>query len=376
MGGVLLGLLLAEFGVRLGAPQDLVTEDFRYQAHPTLGFRLEPNTWLPDRAGGRINSLGVRGGDPAPKAQDEHRVLVLGDSFTYGAGVATEEAFPAVLDELARAAGRERFLNAGTPSYGTLRELAWLEAFGDELELDEVLLAVFVGNDFTDNADTSVRRIFDGRMLPEGEDQTAGWKLQLKLWRYESHLYRLLVRRKPKQAPSAPAAPPVVLGDLDEEQRAQLAQFDMGFADANKDRLGIYLPEGLSPDIEALNTPMEDALDGVHAWCLERDLELSMLIIPDKMQVEQERMELARRRADPEGRYPAPDAERPQRFLSAWCAARGLSCVDVLPSMRAGTRAMADSEPSTEYYYLFNDTHWNAAGHRLAAEEVQTLRQQ
>ena len=159
-------------------------------------------------------------------------------------------------------------------------------------------------------------------------------------------------------------------------QRAQLAQFDVGFADANKDRLSIYLPEGLSTEVEALYTTMEDALDGVHAWCLERGLELSMLIIPDKMQVELERMELARRRADPEGRYPAPDAERPQRFLSAWCAARGLSCVDVLPTMRAGTRAMAESEPSTEYYYLFNDTHWNAAGHRLAAEELLASRQQ
>jgi len=375
LGGLLLGLVLAELGVRLVAPQDLVTENLRYQAHPTLGFHLESNIWVPGRDGGRINSFGLRGEDPGPKGQGEHRVLVLGDSFTYGAGVATEEAFPAVLDELARAAGRERFLNAGTPSYGTLRELAWLEAFGDELEPDEVLLAVFVGNDFTDNTDTSGRRIFDGRMLPAGEDETADWKLRLKVWRYESHLYRLLARRKPKQEPSAPAAPPTVLEELDEAQRAQLAQLDIGFADANRNRLGIYLPEGLSPDVEAMYATMQSALDGALAWCLERELVLSMLIIPDKMQVEQERMELARRRADPEGHYPMLDTERPQRFLSAWCAARDLSCVDVLPAMRAGTRAQADSQPSTEYYYLFNDTHWNVAGHRLAAVELQASRQ-
>jgi hypothetical protein len=67
----------------------------------------------------RINSLGVRDDETALAAPE---IVVLGDSFAMGWGVAQEQAFP---QRLARLTGR-RVLNTGVSSYGTARELELL----------------------------------------------------------------------------------------------------------------------------------------------------------------------------------------------------------------------------------------------------------
>lgn len=90
----------------------------RYDAE--LTYTLRPGTcWFANREFDvelRINSLGVRDDEAALTAPE---IVVLGDSFTMGWGVAQEQAFP---HRLARLTGR-RVLNAGVSSYGTAREL-------------------------------------------------------------------------------------------------------------------------------------------------------------------------------------------------------------------------------------------------------------
>ncbi len=66
-----------------------------------------------------VNAMGVRDG---ADALDAPAIIVLGDSYAMGWGVARERAFPAVL-------GRRlgvRVLDAGVSSYGTARELGLL----------------------------------------------------------------------------------------------------------------------------------------------------------------------------------------------------------------------------------------------------------
>src|SRR5262245_36764780 len=49
----------------------------------------------------RINSLGYRGADiPLRKAQDEYRILMIGDSFTFGDYVNDEDTLPAQLERI------------------------------------------------------------------------------------------------------------------------------------------------------------------------------------------------------------------------------------------------------------------------------------
>ncbi len=68
----------------------------------------------------RVNSAGLRDSEAALAAPE---IIVVGDSFAMGWGVEQAEAFPQVLGRLS---GR-RVLNAGLPSYATVREARLLD---------------------------------------------------------------------------------------------------------------------------------------------------------------------------------------------------------------------------------------------------------
>lgn len=108
---------------------------FRYNA--ARGYELTPGV-------GDVNSLGLRGPAVDPvHAPGVHRIVALGDSFTYGDGVSAEEAWPAQLEQRLNHASGERFevLNLGVPGYNTAQEYADLEERGLRLAPDLVIVA-------------------------------------------------------------------------------------------------------------------------------------------------------------------------------------------------------------------------------------------
>ena len=60
----------------------------------------------------------------------------------------------------------------------------------------------------------------------------------------------------------------------------------------------------------------------------------------------------------------AADFYRPQGFVSTWCRGKDVPVLDLLGPMR---QHMAEGGESL---YLDFDSHWNARGHRMAAEEL------
>jgi lysophospholipase L1-like esterase len=102
-----------------------------------------------------LNRLGLRGPDvEIPKPASVHRVLVLGDSFTYGLGVRKESApFPAVLQrqlngDWPRRRGPYEVVNGGISGSLTGQWVELLRRVGPQLEPD-VVLAVFFLRDGT-----------------------------------------------------------------------------------------------------------------------------------------------------------------------------------------------------------------------------------
>lgn len=89
-----------------------------------------------------VNALGLRGPLPRP---GERAVVVLGDSFTFGEGVAEADTFVGRLDAAWRGRGL-RFVNAGVAGHGSVEEAARLEGLLDRLHPAGVLL-VHVPND-------------------------------------------------------------------------------------------------------------------------------------------------------------------------------------------------------------------------------------
>ncbi len=113
---------------------------------PELGYTLAPgefrfrSTEFDTRF--MVNSAGLRATEAALEAPE---IVVLGDSFAMGWGVAQPEAFP---QQLAVLTGR-RVLNAGIASYGTARELRLLAQL--DTSATEWVVIQFCNNDFFEN---------------------------------------------------------------------------------------------------------------------------------------------------------------------------------------------------------------------------------
>ncbi|MGE3270676.1 MAG: SGNH/GDSL hydrolase family protein [Chloroflexota bacterium] len=118
----------------------------------------------------QVNSKGLRGPEtPYEKPAGVYRILVVGDSFTFGGQVEEEETLTARLEEQLQAAlaaqGSAPFkietINAGVDGWNTANEIAWLRTEGFRYEPDLVLLMFYAGNDPGENYDTlkAVRRL-------------------------------------------------------------------------------------------------------------------------------------------------------------------------------------------------------------------------
>ncbi len=120
-------------------------------ADPHLFWRLRPahNARLQnaDEDYQVVNSLGFRDDEfPRQKEENEYRVIALGDSCTFGDGVARSETYAAILEDLLtrRMSGaKAQVVNAGVPGYSSYQALRYL---GRELvDLAPDLVTVYVG---------------------------------------------------------------------------------------------------------------------------------------------------------------------------------------------------------------------------------------
>lgn len=97
-----------------------------------------------------ISSLGMRDHEYSPrKPAGVTRIAVLGDSYTFGNGVALSRTFPKVLEQrLGGRAGAARYevMNFGVKGYDTAQELATLREVALPLDPDLVLVAYFLND--------------------------------------------------------------------------------------------------------------------------------------------------------------------------------------------------------------------------------------
>ncbi|HUS14522.1 MAG TPA: hypothetical protein VM536_05825, partial [Chloroflexia bacterium] len=153
-----LTLSLLEVALRLFAPQIPVgIANNLYTPDPAAHYRLAPGAAVRFDSAEihtdyRVNSQGVREDhDFGPPAPDHVRMLVLGDSMTFGVGVDANQTFTHLLDGSPVAGGGTlETVNAGVSGYGPDNEVAWLHAHGWAFQPKILLVAFFVGNDVRD----------------------------------------------------------------------------------------------------------------------------------------------------------------------------------------------------------------------------------
>ncbi|MCE9637402.1 MAG: hypothetical protein K8T90_16985 [Planctomycetes bacterium] len=241
---------------------------------PTHAWDGDPYGTLPPGAKMtyEINEAGLRGPLPEP---GKSTVLVMGDSFTFGEGVALENTFTARLSR-AYPSG-PTFVNAGVSGYGTREEAARLPSEIERFKPTAVLL-VFVANDatpLTDSIDQVDDLITRGRPVADqptglpalvsrilsrsrGDDAVIEWQLS----------YYTGARRKNWEVTRA------ALGSMNSVARARGIPFGVAFfplLDRVHDRPFAPVHDALADACREFGVPCVDlsaAFDGVADWKL------------------------------------------------------------------------------------------------------------
>ena len=342
-----LGLGIAEVAVRSVRPQPVlrVTRGL-YAPDPPRRYRLQPGfrgtmtNRVEYRTPVAVNRLGLRGEEVTGKPPGSLRVLVLGNSFTFGVGARDDETYPVQLEGILRSRGRPaQVLNAGAPGFGVPDAVAWLERWGWSLEPDLVVLGVFLGNDLQDAAADGPRAVLVGGQLRMRGQKTSN----LSRWlNYHSHLYVLLktsalgkMTRRLRGRPEP------------ERRRTLRAEFEL------------YEKDGTSQVVRQGLAATEEAVDELAATATDRSV--VAVLIPSLPQVDPTAWSQALDRLDldPE-RY---DAARPNRLFRELFERRGIPVVDASDALAS---AIERGEPV--YYPI--DQHLTPEGYRLLADEV------
>lgn len=341
MAGLLATLALLEIGVRLLSPQDARRDEGLFVPDPRRAFRLAPGFRGVEvshefRVPIVVNSRGLRDREiPLAKAPDTRRILVLGDSFTYGSGVAGDETYPRRLESLLTNRGwRVEVINAGVSGYGTFHEEAFLQEEGWAYQPDLLILQVFPNNDLDESLDPFSRVVEDGflRFRAAGGEGAAWWRRLQAAIRVRSHAYRFL-------------------GD-----RYHLLRIRLGLEPFYAASLGVYerLPRAR---VAAGWQAVERHLRGIVARARARGVDVLVVHAP-KAAVLDPALQAAFirfHRADPA----ALDWDRPGTTLAAMCAAASVPYLDLAPRLRGTGRPL-------QFYYPHNG-HWNARGHSQVA---------
>ncbi len=287
------------------------------------------------------NGLGLRDEEPAAKAAGATRVLVLGDSYTFGYGVEAGEAYPQVVETLAATRGWPlEIINAAVPSYSPTLEAVWLRDVGLALEPDVVVLALDM-SDFQDDLflEPLVEWGTDGEPLAVRPSPRPGWLGE----RYKSLLLVRMLRFAADRAYARLRSGT----ELDAPQTRELAH----------NRFALTRDDLAAEQEEPHYRRTLGWIERARRLTVESGVRFLVLTYPYGHQVSPREWEAGRHHYGFAARKVYGD--EPARRLCAWAAERAVPCLDMFPAFRAA----ADGS-----YYFAQDGHFTPEAHRLAAE--------
>lgn len=324
-----------------------------------------------------INSLGLRGKEVDLDRPTGHRILVVGDSFTYGWGVEDDETYPVVLERrLAERLGENsvQVLNAGfAAGYYPDTYYLWLKEFGMRFEPDLIIVGFYVGNDIDhDKAFENVWAEVDEDGLPTRittpkVEIVEGHRVRLvRRLRYRypvlrnSHLFQAIATAFDRVSnESSPAGI--------EQRPTESAQ-----AFQDRERSGAKSPN--QPQAPSFNRWMYRAEYVPRTIRIVDKIERLLLAMADLARAEEVPFIIvmipAREQLLPSEygfeRHPFMadhDLDKPQRLFSVFFGEQHIPYLDLLPLLR--------SETSAPPLYYPHDHHFTPRGNDVAARHLE-----
>jgi lysophospholipase L1-like esterase len=293
-------------------------------------FRGKPNAQDYDF---HLNSKGFKDLEfTVEKVTGRQRIVALGDSFAYGI-VPYQNNYLTLLEEgLNQKGKRAEVINMGIAGTGPKDYLALLKNEGLELQPDMVLVSFFIGNDFLQEKEE--RKLYSYSYLASFINYvvTLGQGYEGKILNIDgAYDDNASTFTEPKYI------------ELETKRSEIYRQQDQGF---QNDLAG------------ALNY-----LRQIKQVCDERRMKLAVLVIPDEIQVNRNLQTRVKQVKAFNSGVDDYDFTLPNRQLAAGLKELGIPYLDVLDDF---VRAASGTT-----LYRPNDSHWNIAGNKLAAEALE-----
>lgn len=320
---LLVTFLLAEIAFRIF---NYLRPSFIFHDSSYNRFRGKPNE---ENFDFRLNSKGFKDVEFNAKKEDgAYRVLGLGDSFAFGV-VPYQYNYLTLLEANLNDEGRRvEVINMGIPGIGAKDYLALLENEGLQLKPDMVLLSFFIGNDFLREADE--RKLYSYSYVASFVN------------------YLITVNRERLVQPN------VAYDDNEPTFN------DTKYVSLENDRSEIYRKQN-----QSFKSDFAEAmsyLTKIKQRCDENNISFAVVLIPDEVQVNKT---LQSRVLQIKAFNSGPDDfdfALPNKMVAAKLTEQKIKFVDLLDNFAAANGANL---------YKPNDTHWNIAGNKLAAEIIQ-----
>lgn len=375
---VTIGLLIAELLTRTLFPQFTYAQGSApeyFRPSSILPFELQPGFSgvfvRPDyHMAAHINAQGYRGKDFRIERDSalQGRILIVGDSFTFGLGVNDDETYAARLEEVLKGGGaRYEVINGGyVGGFSPDSYYAYLTRKGLALQPDLVVVGLFVWNDVTDLFETEWLET-DGRGLPTRVASKA---------RQVNERGQFIMKKGLPGSQYVYPPPMTVLADsqlysllmrIYHRARYQVVSLVQDEIISNYSRNSIFNVYTIHqppypPKLEEKFQAVLRLVEGMNQTCQDSGAGFLLMLIPTEFQVYPETWTKYRSYGITQPFSPGEDGlDQPQARILSFCRERSIQCLDLLPQLR---RAANNSRTM----FFAPDGHWNAEGNRLVAQ--------
>jgi lysophospholipase L1-like esterase len=199
---IVVALALAEAAVRLlgiGPVFFFVSrETVQLSDNPVLGYEPRPGA---EDEGELVSSAGLRDREhERAKPEGVLRIVVAGDSVTWGAGVRRDEAYPERLEALLnQCAGRPAFevLNLGVPGYNVSQAVERARVLGLSFDPDLVIYGYVLNDPMDYSVELETLRAMQGDAERRIERQSSWLQRNSRLYALAVHGLRQRVEQRP-----------------------------------------------------------------------------------------------------------------------------------------------------------------------------------
>ena len=334
---------------------------------PVLGWLYQPGTyWVkPSHSFSKhviyINKHGLRNRDIASNQEaGTRRILILGDSFTFGHAVPHRDLFSTKLEQTLNQnlAAKYEVINAGVEGYSNAQQLLLMRKLCDDNILAEVYLLTVFTNDIIDN----LRRTHSNKepnLAQPGFVLDSSGKMELK---YVPK--RVSPKRKRENITLAKTLKVKIESFLQTAPALVTFLNNLGFS-VKFSRMPGLVNSWYQEDILEVGIPlMKEIIKEIRNEAHKRNSKLLVTLIPSPLQIYQDTYGPILKETFPDNQQVDSllnDITRPQRTLKMICDDLALPTLDLYPILL---------ENNDRELFIPRDGHLNADAHTIVASSL------